>query len=301
MLNTWNLTETLLLKGRLEIQILDLKSKILFISTVGIKSDIIENDENFKNCSNPFFENLENIEIFLLPSSEFSNFESYLSFNLSLSSYSMDFENYFFQQQKDKKICLKILKKIHSHSNIENIKNLSELQLNYIGRIKNNKNFMKILQENLLIEEEEEEEEDQEERENLKKYSKEILENLNFLQKNESYKFELISNPEEEIEIKNEKELKIEESNEIEDLKELEMYEKNGIDKFAVNKDEYILNLIRIILTYKNNLQAKKFCEKNLTAKMKIINSDDFGEKLTKSIELYNKIIIIKQEMTGKN
>eukprot|EP01080_Neovahlkampfia_damariscottae_P000280 gene280-6695_t len=240
MMNTWNLSESLIEKGRLEIQILDSKSKVMFISTVGIKYDLLENDENFNICYNPFYENLKKIELFLLPSSEYSKLECHLSLNMSLSSYTMDFEILNFKQKSE--LSFKILKKIHSKLSRISEEKLSDLELNYIGRIKNNKNFIKILREFSLQED------------NFKQLSEEILTSLNHLQKNESYKYEFVStpNPDQKIEeIKDEKVLKREESNEIEDLKELEMYEKNGIDKTAIHQDEYVLNLIRIILTKK--------------------------------------------------
>jgi hypothetical protein len=282
LVHTWQLTEKLLNKGRFEIQISEnVKSKICFLSSMDIKRDIIEGSEYFEKCYNPFYEECENIELFLLPSSLYSNCQSFLKFNLSLSSFGLEFEQYYFNS-KNEKICLKILEKIHKQTSKILKGNLGELELETLSRFKS-KNFMKCLQNHSFSE-----------NETIREYINEILNHLNQIKKNEtSYKFEIVLN--QEIIQKNEEEIKKEEKNEIEDLKELEMYEKSGFDKTAISKVEYTLNMIRILLIYKNNLQAKIFCDKHFDSNVKI-EIQDYDSRFHKAIEFYNSIIDVREK-----
>jgi hypothetical protein len=283
LVHTWQLTEKLLNKGRFEIQISEnVKSKICFLSSIGIKRDIIEGSDYFEKCYNPFYEECENIELFLLPSSLYSNCQSFLKFNLSLSSFSMEFEQFYFNL-KNEKVSLKILEKIHKQTSKILKGNLDELELETLSRLKNSKNFMKCLQNHPFSD-----------HETISKYIHEILNHLNQIKKNETtYKYEIVLN--QELIEKNKEEMKREETNDIEDLKELEMYEKSGFDKTAISKLEYTLNMIRILLSHKNNHQAKIFCDKHCDSTVKI-EINDYDSRFHKAIEFYNSIIDVREK-----
>eukprot|EP01080_Neovahlkampfia_damariscottae_P000279 gene279-6694_t len=284
----WSLDKEQTLTSKVDIIISDtskLSSKVYSSIRVDLMKDLIET-EAFQYSYSPFYEDTIDFDLELMPNSKIIDNMTKISLNFSLTSYSFAFESYLLKNSNEnwKKIIFeKLNSKIKSALSKEDI---NEIEINFIGRIHDQLDFKDVLNSFKTDE----------------KYGTqitEILKNLSRFKKNQSSrKYQII--PEELIDLEsNSKEEEIKSLKEREeDLKDLEIYEKNGFDKSALNKEEYILNMIRLFLTYKNTRQAQKFLAKNLviTSTTEKIKVEDYGEKLEKAVELYNAMILVREK-----
>jgi hypothetical protein len=269
-LKTWNLDQIQFLSLKIDVVLSDtskLNSKVYSSLRVDLLKDIIET-EAFKVAYNPFYETVKDFELDLIPNPKFPEFKTILTMNLSLSSRPMNFEVFLLRTGTDfvKNTILETL-----NSKIKEIieRNPTESEMESIGRIQEQIEFVEIL-------------DDYKKKEKFKSVTVELVNHLKRFEKNSNTKkYQIITEKEASENIHSKED----------DLKQLEIFDSKGFEKEKMS--EYsMLNMLRIILTYKNNRQAKLFCEKYCDSLTKI--SVETYPKLEKAVEFYNAMAEVR-------
>jgi hypothetical protein len=270
-LKSWTLDQLQFLSLKIDVILSDtskLNSKVYSSLRVDLLKDIIET-EAFKVAYNPFFGTVEDFELNLIPNSKFPECKTVLTMNLSLFSRPMNFEVFLLRTGTDF-VKNTILETLNSKINEMIERNPTESEMESIGRIHEQIEFIDIL-------------EDYKKKEKFKSITFELFNHLKRFEKNPNTKKYQIITEEEATENIHSKE---------DDLKQLQLFESKGFEK---EMSEYsTLNMLRIILTYKNNRQAKLFCEKYCDSLKKV--SKESYPKLERAVEFYNAMVEIREK-----
>lgn len=177
-------------------------------------------------------------------------------------------------------VCIDILKKTLGQA-IANPKEVSDTTVNFMGRLKDEKDFLKVLDELSMSK-----------NEKIKKGAEDIIGLLLFLQRDNSMKYSIIKETVVLQEVRTEEE-KLRDREMLEnDKRELRDYLEHGYDQSAVDKLYYELNMIRVILKLQNALQARKFWDRYCEPRArKYLDMDAYEKNLQEAVTFYNAMI----------